>query len=734
MAKAKLQIKPEAMVKIARHLGHNGDMAKFKDFLASDPAKQHLMNRYYKKAENTYRLAKGGSIVKGYAPGGLTDAQIANLTTAEAEQLVTQLGGGNIKGSTGDYSNLDTFKGYSGWDNVEGGFDTWKKVAEKAGYGKEDKKSSDMNVTSGAGSFAYKHTDDDSTTNTNTTGTTANTSGTSTGSSGTTAQQNPIEQTMTNLAENPELKGDMKLTGTKVAYNENQKVGDSSGQLTGSDPKANLTKGTASEADKITEQDAELYTADKSSADIKKETDKLSAEQLDKKDIKTIDAEQQTKSSVSDLDAAQGDAILMDDLEKRKLEDGELVEAVADAKKAAKFTEEIEAATGDPSEKATMSYQVSKYMEEFENGKVPLWAAGAMKSVINQMASMGVSGSNATQAIMHAMLEKSIDLASVDAQTFARFDAMNLSNRQQRNMLAAQQRAVFMGQEFNQQFQSKVLNASKVSDIANRNFTAEQQIALENSRVANTMNLANLSNKQALIMGEAAALANLDIANLNNRQQAAVQNAQNFLAVDMANLSNKQQTSLFKSQASINGILSDTAATNAQKQFNAQSENQMQQFYDNLSSQVSMFNTAQSNAMSKFNAGQENAISQFNAQVENQRDQFNAQNQLIVDQSNAQWRRQIATLDTASTNRANELNASALLGISQSAYNQIWQQYGEAMERAWQSSENELQRMTSLAQTKMQVDGQAAIANADRNAGFWSNIGGFVFDWINPFD
>jgi hypothetical protein len=61
-------------------------------------------------------------------------------------------------------------------------------------------------------------------------------------------------------------------------------------------------------------------------------------------------------------------------------------------------------------------------------------------------------------------------------------------------MLAAQQRATFIGQEFDQEFQARVQNSSRIADVANQNFTAEQQIALENSRVANTMNLQNLSN------------------------------------------------------------------------------------------------------------------------------------------------------------------------------------------------------------------------------------------------
>ena len=36
--------------------------------------------------------------------------------------------------------------------------------------------------------------------------------------------------------------------------------------------------------------------------------------------------------------------------------------------------------------------------------------------------------------------------------------------------------------EFNQEFEAKVKNAARVSEIANINFNAEQQIALENAR------------------------------------------------------------------------------------------------------------------------------------------------------------------------------------------------------------------------------------------------------------
>ena len=137
--------------------------------------------------------------------------------------------------------------------------------------------------------------------------------------------------------------------------------------------------------------------------------------------------------------------------------------------------------------------------------------------------------------------------------------------------------------------------------------------------------------------------------NFTAEQQIALENARMAQTVDLANLNNRQQTSMFKAQASINSILSDQAATNAAKQFNASSENQMTQFYDNLSTQVKQFNTTQANAMSQFNAGEKNAMEKFNAEMQNQRDQFNAQNRLVIDQANAQWRRQIATADTAAT-------------------------------------------------------------------------------------
>ena len=59
-----VDFKPEALERIARSMGHNGNMSKFPAFLASDPAKQHLMERYKKYAGGMIMKAAEGALVK----------------------------------------------------------------------------------------------------------------------------------------------------------------------------------------------------------------------------------------------------------------------------------------------------------------------------------------------------------------------------------------------------------------------------------------------------------------------------------------------------------------------------------------------------------------------------------------------------------------------------------------------------------------------------------------------
>ena len=545
-------------------------------------------------------------------------------------------------------------------------------------------------------------------------------------------QSNPAEtqsigDETVNRAFAPELSPGTTVVPVGTNITADQDISGNTGQLTG-DVDVNPALANTNLVNLPNETDPNLMNPDLAANKVNNALDSVNAAQTDPNDPRAkIIAASETESSVGNLNAAQGKAHILENPMQRELQNGELIEPTFNAEKAAKFSEQIQAATATPTEKATVQGQLSELMQQFEGGNTPAWASGAMRAVSEQMSARGLSSSSiAGQALIQAAMESALPVAMADAGTFAKFESQNLSNRQQRAMLAAEQRANFIGQEFNQAFQARVMNATKISDIANMNFTAEQQIALENSRAVNSMNLANLSNAQALVMAEAGALAQLDMANLNNRQQAAVMNAQSFLQMEMANLSNQQQTSLFKAQQRVQALFTDQAASNAARQFNASTQNQVDQFFASLNTQVSQFNATQANAQSQFNAGQVNTVERFNAELNNQRDQFNAQNQLIIAQSNAQWRRQVATADTVAVNRANELNASALLGMSETAYNNLWQYYADTMEWAWTSAESELDRINKLATANISADVMRTTTELETSAKSASGFGSIV--------
>ena len=414
----------------------------------------------------------------------------------------------------------------------------------------------------------------------------------------------------------------------------------------------------------------------------------------------TVDAatKDPTTMASTKLDVNQiADATKVIPPDARKLETNELVDGSAVDMAAVKEATDIKAAQADPSKAATVKGQLEDLMDDFEDDATPAWAAGAMRAATAAMAARGLgSSSMAGQAIVQAAMESALPIAAADAQTVAQFEAQNLSNRQQVALFAAQQRADFLKLDFNQEFQARVTNAAKISDIANMNFTAEQQVALENARMAQTVDITNLNAKNAKVMADAAAMSNMDLANLSNTQQARVENAKNFLQMDLTNLSNTQQTELFKAQALQQAILSDTAAENAAKQFNASSVNQTNQFMATMASQVSQFNAAQTNALAQFNTSEVNAIAKFNTEQANARDQFNATNSLIIAQANAQWRQNVSTVNTAAQNEANMQDAKAANAFTASTLDQVWQRERDLMSFAWKSGETALDRVNAV--------------------------------------
>ena len=449
-------------------------------------------------------------------------------------------------------------------------------------------------------------------------------------------------------------------------------------------------------------------------------TGKPSAEAL--ADAATMSPDQLAQLGIAPATLAAAQQVQAPDA--RTVQEGEMLEGSTVDMGRVETAVNYAAATGVPSSEATVQGQLTGLLEQFEGGDTPAWAAGAMRAATAALASRGLGASSmAGQAVVQAAMESAMPIAQADAATRASFEAQNLSNRQAAASFAAQQRASFLGMEFDQEFQTRVQNASRISDIANMNFSAEQQIALENARMAQSVDLASLSNRNAKVLADAAALSQVDMTNLNNRQQAQIQQASAFLQTDMANLSAEQQTNVFKAQSLTNSLLSDTAAENAAQQFNASSENQTNQFFSNLTASVEQFNYEQANAMSRFNAGEENALEQFNATQKNLREQFNAANSLIIEQANAQWYQSIATTDNAAINQANRDAAAAQNNMTSLAFNAVMQETRDLMSYAFQAADSDANRATQLAIAKIGSEDAKTAAAASKKSGLWSAIG-----------
>lgn len=245
----------------------------------------------------------------------------------------------------------------------------------------------------------------------------------------------------------------------------------------------------------------------------------------------------------------------------------------------------------------------------------------------------------------------------------------------------------------------------------------------------------------------------------NALMQAALPIAQQdssfYQTVTLQNLSNDQETEMAKFNARLTSIFNDQAAENTARNINAATENEVAQFFANLSQSVALSNTEAYNAMQQFNATAANQadqfsaelgvtidkfnaeavnsraefdadltvqIAQFNESMKNNREQFDAQNQLAIDASNVQWRRDVNTANTASINAAIQMDVQNLLGVQQTALNNIWNHYDTLLNMAWKSEESALDRSTQIAIATLQEQMRAAVAESGADGTLLSGL------------
>lgn len=482
---------------------------------------------------------------------------------------------------------------------------------------------------------------------------------------------------------------------------------------------------------------SETITPDKAQTTVQTELDKLNAEQgVVSEESKAKAATKKPKeTAVADITAASGTATKVGEpLDRVEQLKELLVGTGVDQTKVTDILNKFKAEEGVVTEDMTTQGQLNKMLANFDAGAPPPWAAATMRTAMATLSARGLGASSmAGQAIVQAALEAAAPIAQADAKVFETMGLTNLSNRQQTAILLGQQRAAFLGQEFDQTFQTKVLNAAKISDIANRNFDASVTIALENARITSTMDVANLSAKNAMVLATAAQTANLETANLSNKQQVAMQNAQAFLTMDVKNLDNNQQTSMFKAQQISQTILSDTAATNAAKATNAANSIEVDRINETLALTASQFNAAEANKVNIVNANAANELSKFNAQEANNRAEFNANNATTINVANAKILADISTSNTISANSLAAVNAKNATDLSSTVYAQQSTTYRDLLQMSATSGENNMNRMTNLAIATITSSATTANANIAADATSSAAIGGAVVKAVEIF-
>ena len=449
-------------------------------------------------------------------------------------------------------------------------------------------------------------------------------------------------------------------------------------------------KGVAAE-DVVAPTDIETQKAiaAQSQTDVENQADKFAGAVGAVSDQSTYDAttKDPTQSAVLDLEAAQGEAAQVDAPDKLKVGEGELLDG--SSVNQSRIEEELK-----KTKAASVKDELDDLMKDFEGGDTPAWAAGAMRNANAMLASRGLASTSAAgMAVVQAAMESALPIAKLDA-----------ANKQQMAVEKARQRAEFLGIEFDQEFQTKVKNAARISEVANMNFTAEQTIALENARLTNTMNVANLDAKSAKTVADTAAIASLERTNLSAVNKAAADNAQAFLDMDFKNLDNEQEASRVKFQEMANAIIQDTNQKNVIEQANMTEANDAEQLLKELAVSVAKANQNQHNIMEMSNAEQENLMGQFNEQEKRRREEFNAENSRIIETSNAQYKQQVTTDETAAINAAYELEAKAANVLSKQAYDNLVAEAKDLMYYAFQGEQGRLDRANKIATANINAD------------------------------
>ena len=298
-----------------------------------------------------------------------------------------------------------------------------------------------------------------------------------------------------------------------------------------------------------------------------------------------------TDTSADKLTKMQGETAELSEEAKINVED--VIGTVSKESLVGKVSEQL-----DP--KATTQYQLGELMKSIEEGKdLPPWASPAMRRVSSLMMQRGMgSSSMASAAMIQAIMESGVPIASADAQAYATIQLKNLDFK--------------------------------------------QKAALQNAVTYAQMDQANLNNRMKAASQNAQAFLTMDTQNLQNKQQAATLTYQS------------EVQALFTDTAAQNATKQLNAKNEAQvEEFFAELGSQVAAANKNRMSAMRQFNTSEKNAMEQFRVQSEDARNKFNANMKFTVDTSNAQWRRQINTANTATQN-----ETNRINVQNEFNAS----------------------------------------------------------------------------
>ena len=274
--------------------------------------------------------------------------------------------------------------------------------------------------------------------------------------------------------------------------------------------------------------------------------------------------------------------------------------------------QQVRAQSAQLQERSTVKGQLGMLMEDFAGDTIPLWASGAIDGAERILAARGITpGSSIYQeALVDTALKAGIPIAQADAQLNARFQELNLSNRQQAevvnatNLLNADIKELDIRQQTavlntNKNVQSLFTDASEVNAARKFNATNLQQTDQYFANLQQAVNINTANQRNAISQANAGQANAISQFNANAERAADEFYSRNQLVINQAN-----------AQWRRNVNTANTAAINATNQFNATNVlNKSNTAHNNL------LQLARDQADYLYNSGQNDASRQNNLAI-----------------------------------------------------------------------------------------------------------------------